>query len=204
MKIKYLGHSCFQLFSENQSIVIDPYSDGSVPGLAPLRVKTNAVYCSHQHADHNGVDCVEFDGEDSDFERTQIASWHDDQQGALRGPNTIQIFECDRQRVAHLGDLGCALDDEQRAQLADLDVLLIPVGGYYTISGAQAAQIVSDLKPKSVIPMHYKGTDFGYDVLSTEEEFLAPFASAQKLESDEIDVADAKGVIVLSFNHQSE
>ena len=102
-----------------------------------------------------------------------------------------------------VSDLGCNLDDEQRAQLADLDVLLIPVGGYFTITGRQAAQIVSDLKPKCVIPMHYKGADFGYDVLSTEEEFLAPFASAQKLEADEIDVADAKGVIVLSFNREA-
>ena len=147
MKIKYLGHSCFQIFSETQSVVIDPYSDGSVPGLEPLRVKANAVYCSHQHADHNGVSCVDFDGEDTDFTRTQIASWHDDQQGALRGPNTIQIFECEDKRIAHLGDLGCDLDDEQRAQLQDLDVLMIPVGGYFTIDAKQAAKIVLELKP---------------------------------------------------------
>lgn len=203
MKIKYHGHSCFQLLSETQSVVIDPYSDGSVPGLAPLRLTANAVYCSHQHADHNGVSCVEFDGNDSDFARTQIASWHDDQQGALRGPNTVQVFECDGQRVAHLGDLGCELNDEQRAQLSNLDALLVPVGGYFTITGTQAAQIVSDLKPKCVIPMHYKGADFGYDVLSTEEEFLAPFQSHHKLDTDEIDVAEAKGVVVLSFNREA-
>lgn len=200
MKIKYLGHACFQLLSENQSIVIDPYSDGSVPGLAPLRVEANAVYCSHQHADHNGVSCVEFDGDDSDFERTQIASWHDDQQGALRGPNTIQVFECEGQRVAHLGDLGCALDDEQRAQLTDLDALLIPVGGYFTIDAKQAAQIVSELQPKCVIPMHYKGANYGYDVLASVEEFLALFPAAQKLDTDEIDLAEAQGVIVPTFN----
>ena len=200
MKIKYLGHACFQLFSENQSIVIDPYSDGSVPGLAPLRVKANAVYCSHQHADHNGVSCVEFDGNDDDFERTQIASWHDDQQGALRGPNTIQIFECDGQCVAHLGDLGCALDDEQRAQLMNLDVIMIPVGGHFTIDARQAAQIAMELRPKCVIPMHYKGADFGYDVLTTVEEFLSLFPAAQKLEADEIEVSAAQGVVTLSFN----
>lgn len=201
MKIKYLGHACFQLFSENQSIVIDPYSDGSVPGLAPLRIKANAVYCSHQHDDHNGVSCVEFDGNDTDFERTQIASWHDDQQGALRGPNTIQIFEADGQRVAHLGDLGCALDDEQRAQLTNIDVLMIPVGGYFTIDAKRAARIVAELKPKCVVPMHYKGADFGYDVLATVDEFLALFPSAQKMDSDEIDVAEAQGVMVPTFNH---
>ena len=203
MKIKYHGHSCFQLFSETQSIVIDPYSDGSVPGLAPLHLTANAVYCSHQHADHNGVSCVEFDGDDTDFERTQIASWHDDQQGALRGPNTIQIFECNDQRVAHLGDLGCALDNEQVGALSGLDVLLIPVGGYFTIDAHQAAQIVTILKPKCVIPMHYKGDDFGYDVLATVDDFLNLFPAAQKLDADEIDVAEAQGAIALSFNRQA-
>ena len=200
MKIKYLGHSCFQIFSETQSVVIDPYSDGSVPGLEPLRVKANAVYCSHQHADHNGVSCVEFDGEDTDFARTQIASWHDDQQGALRGPNTIQVFECDDKRIAHLGDLGCDLDDEQRAQLQDLDVLMIPVGGYFTIDAKQAAKIVLKLKPKCVIPMHYKGENFGYDVLATVDDFLALVPGAQKIDADEIELTDAKGLIVLKFN----
>ena len=200
MKIKYLGHSCFQIFSETQSVVIDPYSDGSVPGLEPLRVKANAVYCSHQHADHNGVNCVDFDGEDTDFTRTQIASWHDDQQGALRGPNTIQVFECDDKRIAHLGDLGCDLDDEQRAQLQDLDVLMIPVGGYFTIDAKQAAKIVLELKPKCVIPMHYKGENFGYDVLATVDDFLALVPGAQKIDADEIELTDAKGLIVLKFN----
>ena len=200
MKIKYLGHSCFQIFSETQSVVIDPYSDGSVPGLNPLRVKANAVYCSHQHADHNGVSCVEFDGEDADFTRTQIASWHDDQQGALRGPNTIQVFECEDKRIAHLGDLGCDLDDEQRAQLQDLDVLMIPVGGYFTIDAKQAAKIVLELKPKCVIPMHYKGENFGYDVLATVDDFLALVPGAQKIDADEIELTDAKGLIVLKFN----
>jgi L-ascorbate metabolism protein UlaG (beta-lactamase superfamily) len=200
MKIKYLGHSCFQIFSETQSVVIDPYSDGSVPGLEPLRVKANAVYCSHQHADHNGVNCVDFDGEDTDFTRTQIASWHDDQQGALRGPNIIQVFECDDKRIAHLGDLGCDLDDEQRAQLQDLDVLMIPVGGYFTIDAKQAAKIVLELKPKCVIPMHYKGENFGYDVLATVDDFLALVPGARKIDADEIELTDAKGLIVLKFN----
>ena len=200
MKIKYLGHSCFQIFSETQSVVIDPYSDGSVPGLNPLRVKANAVYCSHQHADHNGVSCVEFDGEDTDFARTQIASWHDDQQGALRGSNTIQVFECEDKRIAHLGDLGCDLDDEQRAQLQDLDVLMIPVGGYFTIDAKQATKIVLDLKPRCVIPMHYKGENFGYDVLATVDDFLALVPGAQKIDADEIELTDAKGLIVLKFN----
>ena len=183
MKIKYLGHSCFQIFSETQSVVIDPYSDGSVPGLNPLRVKANAVYCSHQHADHNGVSCVEFD-----------------EQGALRGPNTIQVFECEDKHIAHLGDLGCDLDDEQRAQLQDLDVLMIPVGGYFTIDAKQAAKIVLDLKPKCVIPMHYKGENFGYDVLATVDDFLALVPGAQKIDADEIELTDAKGLIILKFN----
>ena len=90
MKIEYLGHACFKI---NDSLVIDPYKDGSVPGLAPLRTSAAKVICSHGHADHSGVECVEINPTLScDLKIEEIASWHDDQQGALRGPNTIFVI----------------------------------------------------------------------------------------------------------------
>ena len=89
MKIEYLGHSCFKLDDE---LVIDPYKDGSVPGLPPLRTKAKKVICSHEHADHSGRECVEIIPGECTFEIEEVPSFHDDQQGKLRGPNTIFVI----------------------------------------------------------------------------------------------------------------
>jgi len=173
MKIEYFGHSCFKLYSVDGTLVIDPYKDGSVDGLAPLHVEADEVICTHEHADHFGMECVTLSGEDCHIEITPIASWHDDQQGKLRGPNTIYLIETEGYRLAHLGDLGCALNEEQKQLLQNLDVLMIPVGGYFTIDAKQAKEIVDELKPKHTIPMHYRGDNFGYEVLAPVEDFLA-------------------------------
>ena len=179
MKIEWFGHSCFRI---NESLVIDPYQDGSVPGLPNLRVSANKVICSHQHADHNGADCVKIvPGDDSAFAITEIPSWHDNQQGALRGPNTIFVIKCENLRVAHLGDLGCKLDDTQKRQLQNLDILMIPVGGFFTIDADQAASIAKELKPKCIIPMHFRGDGFGYDVLGTVDLFAKHFTDAREV-----------------------
>lgn len=202
MKIQYLGHACFKLITGENSLVIDPYADGSVPGLSPLREKATAVICSHQHADHSGTSCIELtDGDKFVFEIEEIASWHDDQQGALRGPNTIHVISCDNCRIAHLGDLGCALNEEQKAKLQNLDVLMIPVGGHFTIDAAQAAEIAKELAPKCVIPMHYRGEDFGYEVLGTVDQFTRNFAEASEVGSIlEVD-ANMPTVAVMSFKN---
>ena len=100
-------------------------------------------------------------------------SWHDEVQGAKRGPNTMRIFSAEGLRVAHLGDLGCGLTPEQAEALSGLDALLIPVGGFYTIDAGQAKAVVDQLKPRVVVPMHYRGKDFGYEVIGSVEDFLA-------------------------------
>ena len=104
MKIEYLGHACFRLDDE---LVIDPYKDGSVPGLPPLRVKATKVICTHEHADHSGRECVEIVPGECEFDIKEVPSFHDDAGGALRGPNTIFVITSTTgEKLVHLGDLG--------------------------------------------------------------------------------------------------
>lgn len=170
MKIEWFGHSCFKI---NDSLVIDPYKDGSVPGYAPLRVEADKAICSHEHADHSGRENVTLSGNDCALEIQEVASWHDEEQGALRGPNTIFVISDGNEKLVHLGDLGHFPDETQLAAIKDADYLLIPVGGYYTIDAAMATKICEAATPKQIIPMHYRGEDFGYPVLAPLDDFLA-------------------------------
>ena len=170
MKIEYLGHACFRI---DDSLVIDPYKDESVPGLSALRVTGSRVICSHEHADHSGRECVELVPGECDFEITEVPSWHDDQQGKLRGPNTIFVITSKSgEKLVHLGDLGHFPDDKQLAAISDADYLLIPVGGYYTIDAEMAVRICEACRPKCIIPMHYRTASSGYPELATVDEFL--------------------------------
>ena len=178
MKIEYLGHSCFRI---DDSLVIDPYKDGSVPGLLPLRVSGVQVICSHEHDDHSGRECVEVvpkansDGgfDNGGFEILEVPSFHDDQQGALRGPNTIFVITSKSgEKLVHLGDLGHFPSSEQLAAISNADYLLIPMGGYYTIDAPTAARICLEAKPKWIIPMHYRTSNSGYPELATVDEFV--------------------------------
>lgn len=174
MKITYLGHSCFKIESQGYSVVLDPYQDGKVPGYRPIRETADQVLCSHGHGDHCGVENVALkQGGTSPFTVETIRTWHDDQRGALRGEDTIHILDDGQCRIAHLGDLGCDLDPEQKDRLRGLTALLIPVGGYYTIDAAQASALADELSPAAVIPMHYRGEGFGYDVIAPLEQFTA-------------------------------
>lgn len=174
MKITYLGHSCFRVESQGWTIVLDPYGVDSVPGYRPVQEEADQVLCSHGHRDHGAVEQVALrQGGASPFTVEALDTWHDDQQGALRGPDTIHILDDGQCRVAHLGDLGCALTPEQKDKLRGLTALMIPVGGYYTIDAAQASALADELSPAVVIPMHYRGEGFGYDVIGPLEDFAA-------------------------------
>lgn len=174
MNIIWLGHSCFKIESKDAVIIIDPYKDGSVPGLGNLREHADIVLCSHGHDDHSGTECVKLSGDlKPDIKITKINTFHDHHNGAHRGKNTIHMIEADGYRIAHLGDLGCQLTEKQKEQLEDLDLLLVPVGGFYTIGAKEAAELVMELKPAAVVPMHYRdarGT-YGYDVIGTVSAF---------------------------------
>lgn len=172
MTLTYLGHSCFLVESQGYQILFDPYEPDSVPGYRPISAQADQVLCSHEHRDHHGVDQVTLrQGGVSPFTVETISTWHDDQQGALRGSDTIHILDDGQCRVAHLGDLGCELSDQQKGQLKNLTALMIPVGGFYTIDALQAKALIDELKPQVVIPMHYRGNGFGYDVIGTLDAF---------------------------------
>lgn len=172
MTLTYLGHSCFLVESHGYQILFDPYEPDSVPGYRPISAQADQVLCSHEHRDHHGVDQVTLrQGGVSPFTVETISTWHDDQQGALRGSDTIHILDDGQCRIAHLGDLGCELSDQQKGQLKNLTALMIPVGGFYTIDALQAKALIDELKPQVVIPMHYRGNGFGYDVIGTLDAF---------------------------------
>ena len=173
MNLIWNGHSCFTLDTAQGRVVLDPYRDGSVPGLSPLHLTADLVLCSHEHRDHGAREAVELTGRPVSLQVEELHTFHDPEGGALRGPNTIQIVAADGLRVAHLGDLGCALTPEQTQRLRGLDALMIPVGGYYTIDAGQARAVVEALNPRVVIPMHYRGPSFGYDVIAPLEDYLA-------------------------------
>ena len=173
MKITWLGHSCFTVESQGYKIVLDPYKDGSVPGLAPIREEADQVLCSHGHGDHCGTECVSLrQGKPSPFTVETIDTWHDDKKGALRGSNTIHILSDGQCRVAHLGDLGCDLTPEQKDKLRHLTALLIPVGGLFTINAAQAKRLADELSPVVTVPMHYRQAGVGYIVIGTVKRFI--------------------------------
>ena len=185
MKIEYLGHACFLI---DDCLVIDPYKDGSVPGLTPLRVTAGKVICTHGHADHSGVECAEIDDSRSgDLGIEEVPSFHDDQQGVLRGSNTIFVItSSDGEKLVHLGDLGHFPNEEQLDAIRDADYLLIPVGGYYTIDAEMAVRICEAANPKHIIPMHYRTANSGYPELAAVDEFVK--LCAEKGLSDRLEI----------------
>lgn len=172
MTITYLGHSCFRLEQDGFSLLIDPYCQ--VPGLPDIAGEADAVYCSHQHYDHNFTQQLRLtERQESPFSIRTVDVFHDDKGGALRGPNRIHIFTAGGVTAAHLGDLGHQLTAEQAAAIGPLDALLIPIGGTYTIDPTGAEAVAELLKPRVVVPMHYRIREIGLPVLCQVEDFLA-------------------------------
>ncbi len=206
MKITWLGHSCFCLESGGYRIVVDPYRMDSYP---PLQTCANAVYCSHGHYDHNYTEAVTMlEEKPSPFTVEEIQTFHDDQGGALRGGNTMRAFCAEGLRVVHCGDLGHWPDEEQRAFLMGSDVLMLPVGGYYTIDAAGAEKIVDAVCPRTVLPMHYRFGEHGMDVLSEVTAFteLFPAEHVTRLDGNSVtvDKETPNGVILLQFKEKGE
>ncbi len=190
MKITWIGHSCFKIEKDGYILIIDPYENGSVPGLADVNETADQVRCTHEHFDHNGRSAVTLTRVEHEcpFTIETIDTFHDEVQGAKRGPNKIYIVSDGAMRIAHLGDLGCDLEPEQMERLRNLDVLMIPVGGYYTIDGKQAAELAAGLKPKKVIPMHYRDdqAETGFAEISTVDAFTESMGRARVTGSSEV------------------
>lgn len=165
MKITYYGHSCFLVENQNHSILFDPYEDYSVPGLKlPNDLSVDQVYCSHEHADHNAVHLIRSTGINP-WNQQVIRIPHDHHDGTKRGFSNITILFVNGVKVAHLGDIGRLPTDKEYTLLENVDVLMIPVGGYYTIDSLEANEIIQTIKPSLTILMHYRDHFIGYDVL---------------------------------------
>ena len=166
MKIKLLGHASFLITSDTGTrIITDPYATGNGLSYGEITESADVVTVSHDHFDHNNVAAVR--GEPKivkeigisrvkGIEFKGIASYHDETGGHQRGNNIMFCFEIDGIRVCHLGDLGHLLNNKQISEIGAVDILLIPVGGYYTIDAKVATQVCSQLKPKVIIPMHFQ------------------------------------------------
>lgn len=180
MKLKYFAHACFSLSYENGTVLVtDPY-DASVT-YPPCDVPCTAALVSHDHFDHNHVASLagEFEviREPGAYEAGGMKifatpCFHDPEQGALRGRNLIFRVEGEDLTIAHLGDLGHMPNDEQIAAISGLDVLLIPIGGTYTITTPQAEEIIRTVKPKVSIAMHFKTEDYEINI-ATPDQFIA-------------------------------
>ena len=171
MKLRYYGHSCFSLQFDGCTVVTDPF-DGSV-GYPLCTAAADIALTSHDHFDHNAVQFlsgsprrIQEPGRYSlgGLDITGVASWHDPDQGAKRGPNTIFRIEGDGLRIVHLGDLGHALSAKQIAEIGPVDILMIPVGGYFTIDTPQAIEIVRQIRPRTAIAMHFKTPELDFPI----------------------------------------
>ncbi len=167
-KIYWAGQSCFQISVSNSrdheaNIVIDPFDEET--GLKTPSFSADILLVTHDHHDHNNVKAVKGEsfliGGPGEYEVKGvfiqgIPSFHDDVNGEERGQNTIYVIEAEEMRFCHLGDLGQKqLTDEQLEKIDSVDVLMIPVGGEYTIDSSSAQKIISQIEPRIVIPIHY-------------------------------------------------
>lgn len=205
MRIRWFGQSSYLLTGGAQSVFIDPFGDmsgaaarGIEWNYPPISVDADVLLVTHEHGDHNGVDAIGGDPvvirsragkfESPVGEVVGVASEHDDAAGTQRGPNTIFCFTLDGVRVCHLGDFGQpALRPEQVAAIGDVDLLFVPAGSGPTIGGSPAAELVRTVRPRLVVPMHYRTEAISF--LEPPDAFLdALGGDIRRLEESEIDV----------------
>ena len=214
MKITWLGHSAFRLEeSTGTTVVTDPYAE-SLVGYRMQRVNADAVTLSHHHRDHDEVSRVAgspqvFDTvgawEVKGVDITSMHSWHDPEQGSKRGPNLIFKYRMDGVDLCHLGDIGEECDAETGDLIGTVNVLMIPVGGNYTIDAAQAKEYVDFLMPDIVIPIHFRTPSCAVDI-GRLDDFLDLFDDEQivRVDGDTLEVdreyfdGDSTKVIVFS------
>ena len=180
MLITWIGHSCFKLQDKSGSdgiaVVTDPF-DKKV-GLKPPAFEADIITVSHDHYDHNNVKSLkgnpfiidsagEYDIKGVSVQG--VGSYHDDKQGKERGPNIIYRIELDDISIAHLGDLGHTLENKQLEVLVGIDILFVPIGGKYTLDAKQAVEVVSQIEPRIVIPMHYSVPGLKLDIAGVDK-----------------------------------
>ena len=201
MKIQWLGHAAFLLETQDGvRIVMDPYESGAYGGAlgyGPIDTAADIVTVSHdQHEDHNYPSTVKGDpvitkgaGEDTvkGIEIKRVHTFHDDSQGSERGENYVFCLKADGMLVCHMGDLGHVLSDDQVAEIGRPDVMLLPVGGTFTVGPEEASQVADQLKPRVVIPMHYKTPKCAFP-LEEVDAFLKGKAKVKKVGDSTVEI----------------
>lgn len=200
MKIIYLGHSAFEIvLAGGMRIAFDPYTAGAFGGgigYGPITGDFDIAVVSHEHEDHTSKDVLK--RSKKIVAKTgrvvvpgavieSVATYHDDENGAKRGKNLVSVLQAEGLRVAHLGDLGHAMGAKDYPVLAGLDVLMIPVGGHFTIDADMAAKMAKGLHPKIVIPMHFKTSKVDFPITPVEN-FTKLMDNAESVGASEIDV----------------
>jgi L-ascorbate metabolism protein UlaG (beta-lactamase superfamily) len=209
MKIKYLAHSAFLITSERGvKIVTDPYEAGGGLKYRPIRETAHIVTVSHEHGDHNFTKAVSGNpvilrdsGDAKGIKFKAVPTAHDDKDGSQRGKNMLFCFEVDGINICHCGDLGHLLTPAQVKASGKVDVLLLPVGGFFTIDAAEAAKVWGQLKPAVTIPMHYKTDKADFPIKGIEEftggKMPVSFINSSEVELDKDKLPQAPQIIVL-------
>lgn len=216
MEIKYIGHSSFFIKTKTAKIVTDPFNP-QMTGLKLPKLEADIITVSHPHPDHNfvqgvkeGALVIDWPGE---FEKNEVRmygyqSFHDKQQGAERGANTMFKFESENLSILHCGDLGHILDKEMVEEIGSVDILLIPVGGFFTINAEEAVKVINEIEPSIVIPMHYNSPEMNQEQfgnLAMLDSFLKEIGATDvtpieklTIKKEDINVEDMK-VVTLSI-----
>jgi len=192
MKIKWLGHASFLITSDTGiKIITDPYETGSGLSYGEITESADIVTVSHEHSDHNNAAAVGGNPQVvrgatnvKGVEFKAISCCHDEAGGKDRGKNTILCFEVDGIKVCHLGDLGHRLSERQVAELGEVDILFVPVGGFFTIDARVATEVCDQLNPRVVIPMHYKTANCDFPIAGVEQ-FLQGKKEIKQLDTSE-------------------
>jgi len=223
LTLTWFGQSCFLIeTAAGTRVVTDPIPRGIGYEL-PAGLRADAVTISHEHPDHNNVALVtgrprifrgltadkkgwtKIDDKVKDITIRSVGTYHDDKRGAERGLNAVFVFESGGLRIAHLGDLGHTLDDDELSAIGSVDVVLVPVGGHFTIDAAQATRVIDQLRPRLVIvPMHYRTAASTISQLATVDEFLAGKANVRRLDGNTLPLTAVKSrpgaeIVVMNF-----
>jgi L-ascorbate metabolism protein UlaG (beta-lactamase superfamily) len=197
MKVKWYGHAAFLITSdEGIKIMVDPYEPGAFGGqLSYGKIKDQAdiVLTSHDHADHSYTQdlpgtpqVVKGSGSKTikGILMKGVSTYHDPSKGSERGTNTIFTIKINNIQLCHLGDLGHVLSDNELAEIGPVDILFIPVGGFYTIDREEATRVTEQIKPRILIPMHFKTDKCGFPIAPVED-FLKGKTNINRLKSSE-------------------
>lgn len=208
MEISHIGHACFKIVGKSLTVVVDPYNPKL--GLKMPKLDADVLILTHDHFDHNYKEAIrgdyllldspgEYEVRESFFQG--ITSFHDDKEGKEWGTNTIFTMEIDGIHLCHLGDLGTELNSEQIEAMNGVDILMVPVGGTYTIDAKIAVKVINDVSPKIVIPMHYKTAGSTKSDIDSLDKFLSEIGeepdTLDKLKIMKKDLPEDMKVIVL-------